>query len=383
MKVLVYEPATGGHHLVFLRYIVEDLLAAGHRVALAVEYGSAPSARLSGALGLLAGRCEWVPLRNGAGRWLHGWKLDAVVHAQAKARADVVFLCCFDELSSALFRRTALGVPPPASLAGRVTGIFVRPRVADTRAGKPAGLKFRGFQKLAASRWFTRLFTLDETLPSALRPGLQSNRFPVLPDPWSGDFGIGRAQAREKLGLPADAFLFLHYGTSSRRKGFGTLLKAVEALPPDGRGALVAAGRVSERESPDQALLQPLVDSGRVKLFNRYIEDSEEPLFFRACDAVILAYEGHYGSSNVQSRAAAAGRPVISSDEGLVGWRTQQHQLGLTFPAGDATALAAAILRARDASPSLIAPGLADYAVLHSRESFRTALIEGLQSIGP
>lgn len=379
MRILVFEPAKGGHHLVFLRSVLEDLLSAGHTVCLAAEQGPQPSSVLADSLDPNLRSCEWIPLSNGPGRFLHGRKLDAVARAQARAAADLVFLNCFDLISSSLFRRTALGVPPPQSLHARVTGIFVRPRSADNRLRPSWGDRWKqhGFQRLCKSRWFKSLLILDETLPAALTPGLDPALFHVLPDPWSGDFSTDRDQARRSLGLPSDKFLFLHYGTSSPRKGLPTVMAATSLLQGNDC-ALLAAGRFSERGGSNE-LLKSLAATGRAYLFDRYILDEEEPLFFRACDVVVLAYEGHYGSSNVQARAAAAGRPIIASDEGLVGTRVRNHRLGLTFPTGNAPALAAALTQVRGQPPHTIAPGLSQYATTHSRESFRRALLLALQ----
>ena len=208
-----------------------------------------------------------------------------------------------------------------------------------------------------------------------LAPGVDAGRFVALPDPWEGDFSTNQAEARRTLGLPAKGFLFLHYGTASPRKGLPTVLRATEALPGSTDAALVCAGRAGETHATE---LAALARRGRAYVFNRYITDAEEPLFFRACDAVVLAYEGHYGSSAVQARAAAAGRLVIASDEGLVGERTRTQRLGLTFPTGDAHALAAAITQATTLASDSFATGLAAYARQHSRENFRRVLLSAL-----
>lgn len=379
MKVLVFEPARGGHHLGFLRFFVEDLLAGGHAVHLAAETGATPSAPLAAALGPLLARCTWVPLDHGPGRVLHGARLDALARAQRRVGAERVFACCLDLFTSGLFRRQALGLPAPRVLHGRITGLFVRPRVADRREIASQGRwKTAGFRRLHRSGWLGRFFVLDESLPGELAEGVSPGSAVPLPDPWTGDFSAGRAEARRALGLPENTFLFLHYGTSSPRKGLPVVVAATRRLGPEGGSALVAAGRILDRDGGAGAGLRELAAAGCAYLHDRYIVDAEEPLFFRACDAVVLAYQGHYGSSNVQSRAAAAGRPVVTSDEGLVGWRTRHHGLGLTFRSGDAGELAAALARLRQEGTDRYAPALRAYAARHSRESFRQILLDHL-----
>lgn len=379
MHVLVFEPARSGHHLTFLRYVVEDLLAGGHRVSLATEWSDTPSSALTDELGATLQRCEWVRLSNGAARWVRGLKLDALARAQQQAKADRVFVNCLDLITSGVFRRRAAGLRPPSVLQDRLHGIFMRPRVVDARLPVAAGdaWKQRGFLGVHRDSWLRQAFVLDETLPNSLIRGIDPRAFVPLPDPWDGDFSVSQAEARQRLGLPAKGFLFLQYGTARRRKGLATILRATAALPDEVDAALVCAGRAG---SEDADGLARLAARGRAHVFNRYIPMDEEPLFFRACDAVMLAYEGHYGSSNIQSRAAAAGRMVLSSDEGLVGHRTRVHSIGLTFPTGNSEALGQAIVNAAGRDRASFGPALAAYAGLHSRERFRECLLSAFES---
>lgn len=377
MHVLVFEPARGGHHLTFLRHTVEDFLSANHTVTLAVSADAQPAADLQAALGPLLARCRWHPLEHGPGRFLRGRRLDQLARAQAAIGADLVFVNCLDVFTSSLFRRRAFGLPAPRVLRGRVAGIFVRPRVMDTRVRSGTGdrLKRLGFHRLVRDGWFRRILTLDETLPEALPGKLDPRLVAALPDPWEGEFTADRDSARRLLGLPPGKFLFLHYGTASPRKGLPTVLRACAQLPAELDAALVCAGRAGETHAAE---LATLARAGRAHVFNRHIDDSEEPLLFRACDAVVLAYEGHYGSSAIQARAAAAGRMVISSDEGLVGHRTRSHGLGLTFATRDASALAKTLAQAARLPADAFATGLSAYARHHSRANFRQVLLASL-----
>jgi len=101
-------------------------------------------------------------------------------------------------------------------------------------------------------------------------------------------------------------------------------------------------------------------------------------MIFSATDAVLLPYIHHYGSSGVLSRAAAAGKLVIASDEGLLARRVRDHGLGLLFPTNDVPALqqrmteAAALSREQRAGYQ---EKLLHYAGTCSRKNFRQALI--------
>jgi hypothetical protein len=73
-----------------------------------------------------------------------------------------------------------------------------------------------------------------------------------------------------------------------------------------------------------------LVAQGRLKIIDRFISAAEEPALFSAADIVWLGYQGHYSSSGVLCQAAATKRPVLATNEGLIGWQTSRHGLGRT-----------------------------------------------------
>jgi glycosyltransferase involved in cell wall biosynthesis len=128
--------------------------------------------------------------------------------------------------------------------------------------------------------------------------------------------------------------VFLHYGMGDRRKGLHLVVEALESSAEDSGMYLLCAGDMGH----DRRLLEKLVAlerRGSAKLLNRYVSDDEERLCFCAADGVLLPYIQHYGSSGVLSRAAAAGKMVIVSDEGLLARRVRDHHLGLLFQAND------------------------------------------------
>jgi len=79
----------------------------------------------------------------------------------------------------------------------------------------------------------------------------------------------------------------------------------------------------------------------------------------------------------------AAGKPVIASDEQLLGRLTRERGLGFVFPSGNVPALRDAILRAAQL-PAMEAAQLAGaartYADQYSRRAFRAALIRSLSA---
>jgi glycosyltransferase involved in cell wall biosynthesis len=131
--------------------------------------------------------------------------------------------------------------------------------------------------------------------------------------------------------------------------------------------------------------LGELARQNRGCLINRYVSEPEEKSCFAASDVVLLPYLNHFGTSGVLSRAMSAGKPVIVSDEQLLGRLTREQGLGWLFSSGDVDALCERIRQATALSPEAIARfsvAAQAYARRYSRESYRDALLASLNAAG-
>jgi glycosyltransferase involved in cell wall biosynthesis len=193
----------------------------------------------------------------------------------------------------------------------------------------------------------------------------------ILPDPWPSRPAVGQSEARRRLGLPERQKLFLHLGESSERKG---LLDAVGAWTRIGDlpgATLVRAGVMA----PGQAgAMSALVGSGRAILHEGYVPDEKLDLYLRACDWLLMPYRFHEGSSGLLSGAAAAARPVIASDYGLIGTRVSSSDLGVVYPHLSVDGLAEAVRRASAMPIEDFAAPLRRYSETHTVEDFIAAL---------
>ena len=118
-------------------------------------------------------------------------------------------------------------------------------------------------------------------------------------------------------------------------------------------------------------------------MLDRYVTVEEEKICFAASDAVLLPYLNHFGTSGVLSRATSASKPVIVSDEQLLGRLTRERRLGLVFPSGNISALRDCIRRLAEFSAADLAPFAAAaraYADIYSRAAFRVALLRSLSA---
>ncbi|WP_427006382.1 glycosyltransferase family 4 protein [Pseudarthrobacter sp. H2] len=173
----------------------------------------------------------------------------------------------------------------------------------------------------------------------------ESTKLHVLPDPWTGPFGAtSRAESRLALGWSHNSDVILLVGGQDERKGFNVAVPALvllRARRPNLRVALV--GRV---DPSMRRYLQEIVGTfGQDFLhISDYLSDEDMARYFAAASAVLLPYHTDFTStSGVLVRAAASSTPVVSSNHGLVGWRTRHHSLGETFGYPDHTELASKI----------------------------------------
>ncbi|MGO8836659.1 MAG: glycosyltransferase family 4 protein [Limisphaerales bacterium] len=379
--LLLYEPRTEGHHLGWLRFITEDLLSADVRLSLAVDLRPEAKGKIEGHLSDLLPRVKLLPAHDAAGRRHGDGKAGSVAACLRQSGADNVFLCALDEIASACWRRATFGFLPPAELRGRMGGIYHRPRFFIAPWWSPnRWLKQTGFRRLVREKWLQQLLFVDEYLAADLQRQLPGAPVFFLPDPCPPGFHGDARAARQQLGVPEDKLVFLFYGVGYRRKGLHLAVQAMRKLPADSPAFLLCGGQQDPTGETAHGL-EELVRQHRARLINRYISTEEEKACFIASDVVVLPYLNHFGTSGILSRAMAAGKPVIVSDEQLLGRLTREHGLGLLFPSGNVAALGECMQTASRWSPDETARFSAAaraYALRYSREAYLGALLRSL-----
>ena len=201
----------------------------------------------------------------------------------------------------------------------------------------------------------------------------------LVPHPAEPVPRVPRTDARRLLDLPEGAPVFLFTGLIRLYKGWDVLLEAFSVVRRELPSALlVLAGEpwgeakaLQERSAPDGVL--PRL---------RFLPPDERGLLFDACDAVVCPYR-HATGSGIAADALAHGRPVIGSDVPGLSVVVRHGTSGLLVPPGDASLLAAAMLRFvhEDLGPRLSAGAEAAGAQLSPEGHARTILALG--GIGP
>jgi glycosyltransferase involved in cell wall biosynthesis len=179
----------------------------------------------------------------------------------------------------------------------------------------------------------------------------------ALPDPveWSesagkasGLSGLARRQLDEELGIDPHRQVFLLFGLINYRKGIYQLLNAIAMLPPQHckHLCLLIVGEVPPADRPQiEAQIAQLRRSQPVQIcqHHAYVPEVAVLPYFQRADVILVPYQRHVGMSGILVRAAAVGKPVLSSDYGLLGELTRQHRLGITVDTTQPVAIAEAM----------------------------------------
>ena len=153
--------------------------------------------------------------------------------------------------------------------------------------------------------------------------GIGADRISVIP------FGINNTtptthltaiQARECLGLRADAKVMLFFGQIAPYKGLEHLVAALPGIMARDRDLhLVVAGKVKKGHDAYwkgiESALSPPAIAGRVTLRIAHIPDDEVEVYFKAADVLVVPYV-HIFQSGVPFLAYSFGLPVIVTDVG-------------------------------------------------------------------
>jgi len=200
--------------------------------------------------------------------------------------------------------------------------------------------------KFIYTRLFRRVGAISPGVAECLREGgVPDSRILVIPeaaDPRRTTPSTDRAVVREALGVRADEILVLGLGALIRRKGFDILLEALARLDRSiSSGVQVRIAGSGEEQIALEKQAAALGLEARVRLLGRR-EDVADLL--GACDVFVLPSRRE-GLGVASLEAMGAGRPVIASRVGGLGFVVRDGETGLLVPPEDVEALAGAMRR--------------------------------------
>lgn len=229
-----------------------------------------------------------------------------------------------------------------------------------------------------------KMFTIDETLPPTVAEDKRAlaNKLEYAPDPVR-IYEVGsRLCARKTFGISADSVVLLVYGALSARKGIGTLLEAMRHpdFPEDVEILLAGSQHTEIKTLLSSPFAVEMRQAGRIHEFDGVLDDKEEHMAFLASDLVWLGYQNHYMMSGVLLQAGAMSLPVLACEEGLIGYLTRKHELGLSVDIENPPFVAVAVRRLVENASLSKALGEKGhiFAQEHTRENFARTIVQGL-----
>ena len=150
----------------------------------------------------------------------------------------------------------------------------------------------------------------------------------------------GRQEARERLGLPADAFVAAYIGRLSAWKGQDVFAEAIAQL--DGAVGVVAGDEVPGSDHSaglDRQAAELGIDDRLIRL--GFVDDVD--VLLGAADAVVVPSKRPEPLGQVALEAAAAGVPLVATSAGGLADFVREAKAGALVPPGDAPAVATAL----------------------------------------
>jgi glycosyltransferase involved in cell wall biosynthesis len=188
-----------------------------------------------------------------------------------------------------------------------------------------------------------RLFAINPSVagPAGRRlAGRLAEKLCYLPDPAEQRVTMNRALARSRLGLRDDQTALLIFGALTERKGIRELLGALRDHWP-AQLSLILAG--AQDNAIRTLLAEPHwsaeIRRGRLIVRDFIHDDDDEALVYAASDMAWLGYIGHRFVSGVMVAAGRAGLPMITSDEGEIGYLARTHGIGIAINPHDPNAI--------------------------------------------
>jgi colanic acid biosynthesis glycosyl transferase WcaI len=215
--------------------------------------------------------------------------------------------------------------------------------------GLVAGLT--GRIERAALQHAARVVIVSEAFRSQVQAyGVPDSRIELVPN-WSHvtPTSLDRSSARRALGWSRDEFTLVHTGNIGLKQDLGNLVEAARRCPPGANVRFVIVGDGSQRAAVESGA----AGVGSVSFVDPLPSDTY-PLALAAADVLLVNERPSVGDMSLPSKLTSylgASRPVLAAVSAGGATARELERTGgaaLVVPAGDPSALAAAVRELRD-----------------------------------
>lgn len=343
-NILLFEPDSSGHHPGYLYHLIIYFLENDYFFNLVVLvapdfFEKHPQIIQK----TLSPRVKWfkfsdsefndwqeIKSRSVTKRSFFEWEL--IRKYVTETQSDYVFLMYIDYLQVALLTQKALPCP--------VSGILFRPTLVNYPAHSLKEM-INSWRKNLTLKYFIQhkaldsLFNLDSFATDYIHQNWQTDKVKFLPDPvqvYPSSKPVD--ELKTALKIEPNRKVFLIFGFLDSRKGISEVMEAISHISREksSRGTLLIVGpwEELERKKFDLSIDKIMQNSDfQIIIKDKFIQDEDIQSYFEVSDYILALYAKHIGMSAIMVRAAAAQKPFLTHNFGLMGKVVIENQLGM------------------------------------------------------
>ena len=181
------------------------------------------------------------------------------------------------------------------------------------------------------------LFNLDPFATDYILKNWNTEKVKFLPDPVQlYPTTKTKSEVKTSLGIDESKTVFLIFGFLDSRKGIADVMKAIGKISGETsqKGCLLIVGPWEENERKLFNIQLPKIQQTtnfQIVVKDGFVKDEDIQQYFKVADYAFALYNKHFGMSAIMVRAAAAQKPLISSNFGLIGKIVVENELGITI----------------------------------------------------
>lgn len=156
---------------------------------------------------------------------------------------------------------------------------------------------------------------------------------------------VSELEARGKLGIPLDAFVYLHFGQIRGYKGIGKIIKSFDKISV-AKKYLLIAGKYENPPGYDGFLERLKLKFKKIfyknfQFYGKPIPSMDIQIYLNACNCVVLGHTSGL-NSGVAILGMSFGRTIIGPRIGCIDWVLDLGE-NIVYPSGDINAMTDAL----------------------------------------
>ena len=343
-NILIFEPDASGHHSGYLYHLIINFLQNDYSYKLIILVS--PDFFLKHPQIIqktLSPRVQWIKFSE---KEFVEWKKPKSVFKRSVLEWDLFcqyakkynsvlgFFMYIDYLQLAVLTQPA----PPCP----ISGILFRPTLVNYPANSWKE-RLNYWRKNIILRYFVKnknldsLFNLDPFATDYILKNWNTEKVKFLPDPVQlYPTTKTKSEVKTSLGIDESKTVFLIFGFLDSRKGIADVMKAIGKISGETsqKGCLLIVGPWEENERKLFNIQLPKIQQTtnfQIVVKDGFVKDEDIQQYFKVADYAFALYNKHFGMSAIMVRAAAAQKPLISSNFGLIGKIVVENELGITI----------------------------------------------------